>query len=166
MSILTAEEAKAVFKTIAPYNGEEDLTKAASDLEDIFSMYAHDRKNADAAIKQAEADQEKQAAAIQKDLAVETSITKLTEETATAYVNPAPGAKLKKKMVVVEENTEEWAVAVIAEFVKNWQSVRKHVRVGTWAKLSIGQMATALGKHATESSNHKLGILKLEEDIK
>ena len=42
-------------------------------------------------------------------------------------------------------------MAVITNFVKNWQHVNKYVKVKSWAKLSIGQMADALSKHISET---------------
>jgi hypothetical protein len=42
-------------------------------------------------------------------------------------------------------------MTVLTNFIKNWQYVNKYVKVKSWAKLSIGQMAEALAKHISET---------------
>jgi len=68
---------------------------------------------------------------------------------AETLIVDTPKVKREIKIVVIE--SEAWAMAVMTNFIKNWQHVNKYVKVKSWAKLSIGQMADALAKHISET---------------
>jgi len=161
-TLVTDTDAKAVFASVAAYKPAEDLQRAINTAGETFKMYEHDLANATAAIA-AIVDTKAAAAAEEAEkLQVEqaTNVLVAVAETVTVDV---PKVKRELKIVVVE--SEQWAMAVVANFIKNWQAVNKYLRVKSWGKLSIDQMAAALAKHATETGETFNG-LQLEEVCK
>jgi len=157
-NLITKEEAIELFKSVQLYNPANDLKEAIENVDIKFGMYEQDIKNAEAAIKQSEIDAKKKEEDEKEALKVEQSTNTLIAAAGSFTV--LGGAVIKKALEVEEENTTEWAMSVIAAFIKNM--ARCKLRVQTWSKLSIGQMAAALGKLATDTGETFAG-LKLKE---
>lgn len=146
--LVTDDEAMELFNSIKGYDGADDLATALKALDTQFAMYDKDLKNADAAIETATTLFNESQASADKDLKIEMATNNLNSNVGVSTVS-AP--VVKRDMVVIEENSDAWASAVLGAFHKHWNDCRKFIRVATWSKLSIGQMATALGKLATEN---------------
>lgn len=152
---LSESRAMELFKSINPYNPTNDLQYCIESLPDIFALYENDLKNAKSAIQQLELElSEKEAETAQK-LATEQATNILIAQAETIVID-TPKVKRELKIVVVE--SEQWAMTIIANFVKNWQFVNKYVRVKSWSKLTIGQMADALAKHISETGEEINGL--------
>lgn len=143
-------EAGKLFAGIPQYDPAADLQAAYVKLNEAFSMYAEDLKNSEAAIKEQEAAlQERQQEAAQ-DVEITTATNNLTAHAGGLSFSGGPA--IKNKVEVLEENNETWALAVLNAFIKNWKECREFLGVRTWSKLTIGQMAVALGKLAMKQN--------------
>jgi hypothetical protein len=130
----------------------EDLTEFA---EKTFANFKHDLQNKTAAINAA------------KDDAKLLELTEIEKTEATAAINTiiataevvtVEAPKIKRQLTVTVIESETWAKQIIAAFVINLPHLGKYLRVKSWSRLSIGQMAEALGKHATESGELITGL--------
>jgi hypothetical protein len=144
INFICSLEALDIFHSIDKYEPAGDLAYYQSLVPDTFSMYAHDFNSID----QLEEEQRIRVAQAEQELKADLAINTLIAQSETLIVD-TPKVKREIKIVVVE--SEAWAMAVITNFVKNWQHVNKYVKVKSWAKLSIGQMAEALAKHISET---------------
>lgn len=145
---VTDAEALAIFQSVPAYDATNDLITAYNTLENKFAMYSHDLQNSAPAI-QAQADALKQTtAAVQQEIAMETSTNNLMAGAATMTVSGS--AKVKMKMDVVEENSEAWEMAVISSYIKNFMACQAHIQAKERKNRKLSQFATALGKLATE----------------
>jgi hypothetical protein len=151
--------AKEIFDSIEKYNPFLDLQTAKRNIHAIWSTYANDLANAAAAIESIEKHKQLAEMAMQMDLDLETSTNALIAEAETLIVETP---KVKKEMKVVAEETEQWAKSIISNFVRLWPYCNKFVRVKSWQKLTIGQMADALAKHINETGNVIPGIEMVE----
>lgn len=154
---LTQAEMLEIFNTIPKPNYKEIYD--SFDIEAHFANYNSDKKNAEAAIKNSQTQQQLQEIENNRALATETSLTTLIAASEVATVVPP---KIKTEMKVVVEESEQWAKAVMAAFIVNLPYLQKYIRVKSWAKLTIGQMAEYLAKHVTETGEVIKG-LKFEE---
>jgi hypothetical protein len=145
--LIANEQALEIFHSIDKYVHDKDLAYYQGLAEERFQMYAHDLANAESLAKLEQEQQIRVAAADQK-LAADIATNTLIAQAETLIVD-TPKVKREIKIVVVE--SEAWAMAVMTNFIKNWQDVNYRVKVKSWAKLSIGQMAEALAKHISET---------------
>jgi hypothetical protein len=128
-------------------------------LPQIFVNYESDLANAAAAIEQRELDAKIAAKEIAHKLEAETAINTLISNASTPVVE-TPKIKVELKIEVI--NSPEWAQLIMTHFIANMPTLIKYVRVKTWDNLSIGQMATAISKHASETGETYKGILYSE----
>lgn len=162
---ITKEESIEIFKSIAPYDKSGALKASIKSIEDVFSMYAEDLKNRTKAMKKVDKDTEQVKKDAEKEVSIQTSITNLQAESVPLIMSGGP--TIRKKLKVVEENTAEWAVEVMAQYLKSLDKAKQFIRVGSWAKLNIGQMAAAIAKVKSENPNfYKSSNLKFEEEEK
>lgn len=138
------QEALDIFHSIDKYEPANDLKYYQSLIADTFSMYAHDFNSID----KLEEEQRIRVAKAEQELKADIAINTLIAQSETLIVE-TPKVKREIKIVVIE--SEAWAMAILTNFIKNWQYVNKYVKVKSWAKLSIGQMADALSKHISET---------------
>jgi hypothetical protein len=151
--------AKEIFDSIEKYNPANDLQNAKNNVSAVWSTYANDLANAYAAIESIEKHKQVAEMAMQMDLELETATNALIAEAETLIVETP---KVKKEMKIVAEETEQWAKTIISNFVRLWPYCNKYVRVKSWQKLTIGQMADALAKHINESGNNIPGVEMVE----
>ena len=144
---ITDQEALDIFHSIDKYEPSNDLAYYQTLVNDRFAMYAHDLANEESLAK-LEQEQQLRVAAAEQELAADIATNTLIAQAETLIVD-TPKVKREIKIVVIE--SEAWAMAVMTNFIKNWQYVNKYVKVKSWAKLSIGQMAEALAKHISET---------------
>ena len=118
-----------------------------SEVDNLFANYSSDLANAEAAIKhqqeQARLQELEEANKAKEEQALNTLIA--TSET---VVIEEPKIKRTVQVTVVE--SEAWAKSVMASFITNLPKLTKYIRVKSWSKLNIGQMATYLGQYATD----------------
>lgn len=145
--LIENEQALEIFHSIDKYEPAGDLPYYQGLAEERFQMYAHDLANEES-LQKLEQEQQLRVAAAEQELAADIATNTLIAQAETLIVD-TPKVKREIKIVVVE--SEGWAMAVMTNFIKNWQYVNKYVKVKSWAKLSIGQMAEALAKHISET---------------
>jgi hypothetical protein len=154
-NFLTGPELNLIYSGLTKPETESIYAEARRNLVDVFANFDSDLANADAAIKH----QEEQAAMIELEatqrLAEEQAINTLIA-TAETVVIDTPTIKKNLSITIIE--SEAWANAVMAAFILNRINLTKYIRVKSWAKLSIGQMAEYLAKHATETGELAKGL--------
>jgi len=151
--------AKEIYDSIEKYNPADDLETAIKNISIIWSTYANDLANADVAIESIEKHKQIAEMAFEMDLEFETATNALIAEAETLIVETL---KVKKEMKIVIDETEQWAKTIVSNFVRLWPYCNKYVRVKSWQKLTIGQMADALAKHVNETGNVIPGIEMIE----
>jgi hypothetical protein len=142
--LMKNEQALEIFHAIDKYNPKGDLIYYQSLVAEKFQMYQHDFNS----IEKLEEEQRIRVAQAEQELKADLAINTLIAQSETLIVD-TPNVKREIKIVIVE--SEAWAMAVMTNFIKSWQHVNKYVKVKSWAKLSIGQMAEALAKHISET---------------
>ena len=161
--LVSTERATQIYNEVQPADYLAVLADAITRMEQKWAHFEHDVANAAAAIEAEKASMQEAARTVQENIAVTTATNTLmaaAEQTALPV-----GPKIKKKMVVKFRNDEGWAKAVMSHFLKNWVECGPLVRVKSWDKLTISQMAAALGEVASKTGEVFQG-LELEEEIK
>lgn len=154
-TLIDNETARDIVASVQPFDAAWELENIISELPERFKMYAHDLENAEAAAAAIAKKAEEQAAETAQKLAVEQATNVLIAEAETVIID-AP--KVKRELKIVPVESEQWATTIVANFLKNWQYCNKFVRVKSWQKLTIGQMADALAKHISETGETITGI--------
>jgi hypothetical protein len=157
---MTKERAGEIYAEFEKLDTSPDLKNAIEKVDEVFSMYSHDYKNADKAIEAATAAVETTIQSVQQVAEQETAMNTLIGSADSMEFAGGPG--IKKKLEIVDDNTEAFAIAVMTNFIANIAEARKHVRVTAWGKLSITQMGAALAKLA-EGKKDKFTGLKFTE---
>lgn len=158
---VSLEIAKEIFAEIPAYNKQQDLAEALESLDNIFAMYNEDFKNASKALESIEKQKQEEIKEAENEIEVEAATNTLLA--GAESFSFAGGPKLVEKLEIVQENTDQWALAVIAAFLKNWDKCRPQLRVSTWSKLSLAQMAAALGKIAVKGTKYEGLVIKTIE---
>ncbi len=144
---LTGEELLQIYNDSPKPNWQDYYDESMSDMDTLFSNYSSDLANAEAAIKhrkqEAALAEQEEANKAKEEQALNTLIA--TSET---VVIEEPKIKRTVQITVVE--SEAWAKTVMASFITNIPKLTKYIRVKSWSKLSIGQMATYLSQYATD----------------
>jgi hypothetical protein len=144
INFISSQEALEIFYSIDKYEQSGDLKYYQELVAVKFEMYAHDFNS----VEKLEEEQRIRVAQSEQELKADLAINTLIAQSETLIVE-TPKVKREIKIVVIE--SEAWAMAIMTNFIKNWQHVNKYVKVKSWAKLSIGQMADALAKHISET---------------
>jgi hypothetical protein len=151
--------AKEIYDSIEKYNPADDLQTAIKNISVIWSTYSNDLANADVAIESIEKHKQIAEMAFEMDLEFETATNALIAEAETLIVETP---KVKKEIKIKVDETEQWAKTIVSNFIRLWPYVNQYVRVKSWTKLTIGQMADALAKHINETGNVIPGIETIE----
>lgn len=160
--LITDGQAKEIYDSIEKYDPSSDLKRITATIEDVWATYPFDLANAENAIKAIEEATAKKEAETLNAIALEVATNTLIAQSETLVID-TPKVKRELKIVVVE--SEEWAKTIILNFVRLLPNVAPKLRVKSWAKLSIGQMADALSKYINETGETING-LKTEEVCK
>jgi len=147
-ALLTGEEMMRVYETLPKPDYASMYIEACKDLDEMFANFESDLANAEAAIKHNQEQTKLAEIEESKKLAEETAMTTLI---ATAETVTVETPRIKKSLTVIIVESEQWAKAVMAAFIVNLPHLGKFIRVKSWSKLTIGQMAVALGQLATET---------------
>jgi hypothetical protein len=151
--------AKEIYDSIEKYNPADDLQTAIKNISVIWSTYANDLANADVAIESIEKHKQIAEMAFEMDLEFETATNALIAEAEMPIVETP---KVKKEIKIKVDESEQWAKTIVSNFIRLWPYVNQYVRVKSWTKLTIGQMADALAKHINETGNVIPGIETIE----
>jgi hypothetical protein len=151
--------AKEIYDSIEKYNPADDLETAIKNISVIWSTYSNDLANVDVAIESIEKHKQIAEMAFEMDLEFETATNALIAEAETMIVETP---KVKKEIKIKVDESEQWAKTIVSNFVRLWPYVNQYVRVKSWTKLTIGQMADALAKHINETGNVIPGIETIE----
>jgi len=151
--------AKEIYDSIEKYNPANDLKTAIKNISVIWSTYANDLANADVAIESIEKHKQVAEMAFEMDLEFETATNALIAEAEMPVIETP---KVKKEIKIKVDETEQWAKTIVSNFIRLWPYVNQYVRVKSWTKLTIGQMADALAKHINETGNVIPGIETIE----
>lgn len=157
--IITKEQMQELFLQLEQPSYNAILENKILQLPHIFINYETDLANAAAAIEVRELEAKIAAKEIAHKLEAETAINTLISNASTPVVE-TPKIKVELKIEVI--NSSEWAQLIMTHFIANMPTLVKYVRVKTWDNLSIGQMATAIAKHATDTGETYKGILYSE----
>lgn len=155
-NLVSYDRACELLAEMTPYDPNTDLNDISIRCtEERFAMYTEDLKNAEAAAKQAEeqAQQAEAEAKAETELAMATNT--LMGQAETVRIDTP---KIKRKLKPVEENSQSWAFAVLAAFIKNNAAAAPKLRTKSWAKVSIGQMAKALADVASDTGEVFQGV--------
>lgn len=158
---LTKEAAMIIFKSVTAYDSKKTLKTYVDSVDETFKTYSQDLANASKAIVAIEKTAAIEKQEVENSIAVETATNNLVSNAAT--FTSTGGPTITRKYEIEEENNDKWAFAVIAAFSKNAPIAKTKLRVKTWSKLTIGQMADALGKMATEDNTISFSNLTLKE---
>jgi hypothetical protein len=142
-------EAMEIFGRVKKYDATNDLIVAKNTLENKFAMYAHDLQNADAAIAAQQNAFNSTITAIDSDAQIEQSTNKLVASAAVGTIVTSGNAKIKTKMDVVPENSEQWEMAVLNSYIKNFVDCQQFITAKERKNRKLDQFATALGKLAS-----------------
>lgn len=127
--------------------------------DETFANFDSDLANADAAIKHAK-DQELIATANKRDeVQQQMAVAQLVNTSSVATVS-SPKIKVKYQIEVVESFA--WAKTVMVAFMMNESKLQQYIRVKSFEKLNIGQMAEYLAKLATNTGHKELGLNYIE----
>jgi hypothetical protein len=157
--LISDGQAKEIYDSIEKYNPADDLQTAIKNISVIWSTYSNDLANVDVAIESIEKHKQVAEMAFEMDLEFETATNALIAEAETMIVETP---KVKKEIKIKVDETEQWAKTIVSNFVRLWPYVNQYVRVKSWTKLTIGQMADALAKHINETGNVIPGIETIE----
>lgn len=161
--LLKDPEATKIFSEIPKWDYTVDLKSALLKVDETFSMYSNDLMNAEAAMtsiqEQAEKDREEALENLEAEVSTNNLIASATPLTMTG------GPKVKTTLAILVEEGQPWEMNVIKSFLKHWQKARPYIKSAS-EKLSVGQMATALGKLATETQGLLFDGLTLIEKKK
>jgi hypothetical protein len=121
-------------------------------------------QNREAAIAQNLKDQEQKAAAMKRE-AEEKAAMNTIIGTATAHTATVEAPKIKRTLVPIIEDTEQWTVNVMMQFIRLRDHTFNYVRVKSYPYLTVNQMANALAKHHSETGEIIDGV-QFKEEIK
>lgn len=146
-SILEKSEMLEIYNAFSKPNMEDAFTDMCDEFTELFEHFDAALLNADAALKAQEAKAMQMANEENQKLKESIAINTLVKMAETATI---AGPKIKKTLVVEVSENEGWAKAVLGAYLMNFYDCAKYRR-GSFAKMSIGQMADQLGKLATEN---------------
>lgn len=147
-NVLTNEELAVVYDTLMKPDYEEIYTHGKDLLISTFSNFDSDLANTKAAIAHQQQAEQLAEAKAATQVAEETAINTLIAHSETVIIDTP---KIKKTLVVTVVESEQWAKTIMAAFITNMHHMGKYIKVKSWSKLTIGQMAEYLGKYSTET---------------
>jgi len=164
-NLLTVEQLFQLEKEVQPV---DFLSIQAELIERAKTKFANEYQaalqNREAAIAQNLKDQEQKASAMKRE-AEEKAAMNTIIGTATAHTATIEAPKIKRTLVPIIEDTEQWTVNVMMQFIRLREHTFNYVRVKSYPYLTVTQMATALAKHHSETGEIIDGV-KFKEEIK
>lgn len=152
---LTTEDMGKIYATLTKPDYSHIHNEMIEFLDETFANFRSDlanRKQAIAHVTQEAALQtQAESTQLNEDVALNTLIS-----TAETVIVDTP--KIKRTMVIVMVESEQWAKTIMSQFITNLPSLGKYIRVKSWAKLTIGQMAEYLSKFSTDEEKELPGL--------
>lgn len=146
-TVLTAAELQDIYAEIEKPNYDEVYQGAEDLIDRTFANFDSDLANAAEALKHQQEQAQLAEIEANKKLAEEQAINTLVVHSEAVVIDTP---KIKKTVQIIVVESEQWAKAVMAAFITNLPHLTKYIRVKSWSKLSIGQMADYLSKFATD----------------
>lgn len=159
---ISEERAMEIFLTIEKYDKAQDIENAKQIAVEKYANFKNDVANSEIAIIALEQAAKQRETEITQEIAITTATNTLIAQAETVVIE-TPKIKRELKIVVVE--SEMWAISVTNNFIRLLPHLAKYLRLKSWSKLTIGQMADALAKYMTETGT-TIGNLKTEEVCK
>jgi hypothetical protein len=152
-NLVKDEEAKAVLSKITKYDSKVDFEAAINRLKtETFAMYAEDLKNGEQAAAAAMQKSEEEIAANNEEWNLEAATNTLMAQATPLEMTGGPVVKKQQKIIL--EDTEQFAMKVLATFIKNWPEASKKIGVKSWTKL-VDPFVKALDKMDTQFNDFK-----------
>lgn len=167
--IIPKERAAEIFKSVKPYNSEDDLKAAQDKVDEVFINYAADLKKSEKVVKEVRKEIEEVKEKVEEEIETEAATNNLIAKAETFTMTGGPTIKENWKVQPEPETESEswqWALAVIAAFLKNIQKAQPFLKVKTRSKLTVQQMADALGKLHTSDNTIKFANLNMVKEEK
>lgn len=145
--LLNEQQMMEAWQSIPAPNYQDIYNEMMVELDNYFANFDSDLAKPVEAAQQA---QLKTASANQEDMrkaGEEAAVQTLIAHAETVVVE-AP--KIKRTYTIVVVESQKWATTVMGAFIANLPHLTKYIRVKSWAKLTIGQMAEYLAKYASE----------------
>lgn len=154
-SYLTPEEMGGIYGGIPKPDYASVYVEMMSYADETFAHFNSDLANKTAAVahvtQNAALESQAEARQVNEDIALNTLIA-----TAETVVIDTP--KIKRTLVITVVESEGWAKQIMTAFITNLPSLGKYIKVKSWAKLSIGQMAEYLSKYSTDEEKELPGL--------
>jgi hypothetical protein len=164
-NLLTVEQLFQLEKEVQPVNFQAIQSELIERAKAKFANeYQAALSNREAAIAQNLKDQEQKAAAMKRE-AEEKAAMNTIIGTATAHTATIEAPKIKRTLVPIIEDTEQWTVNVMMQFIRLREHTFNYLRVKSYPYLTVTQMATALAKHHSETGEIIEGV-QFKEEIK
>lgn len=144
---LTKQEMVEAFSTMVQPDWNDIIDDACTYLDNTFANYDSDLANREAAIERAKDDERRREVEEAQKLAEDKAMNTLIAHSEVVTVDTP---KIKRQVQITVIESEAWAKAIMAGFITNLPNLAKYIRVKSWAKLSIGQMAEYLAKYASD----------------
>lgn len=154
-TVLTVAELQDIYAELEKPDYKEAYEGGVYLLEKTFANFDSDLANAAQALKHQQEQAQLAEIASANKLAEEQAINTLIIHSEAVTVSTP---KIKKTVQIIVVESEQWAKAVMAAFITNMPYLTKYIRVKSWSKLSIGQMAEYLSKFATDEGMTFNGI--------
>ncbi len=159
---ITTEQMQAAYQSVPQPHWQTYFDELLEECNKVFANFDSDMANASAAL--ANREQETAAANVRElQTAQEEAAVNPLIATAEAVVMETP--TIKKSYTIVLAESEAWAKAIMAGFISNLPALAKYIRVKSWSRLTIGQMAEYLAKYATDGGTKIAGV-QYEENEK
>lgn len=138
-------ELNEIVKTIPAPNHDETLTKAVGYISERFKLYHQDVQNAEMAKAKVKESTQQTAAELNQKAQQDQAVNSLVNKGESVIVDTLPGSKkVKRKYVIVPQDTAEDTKRIISAFIANWSDASAKLKVKSWVNLSVKQMAAAL----------------------
>lgn len=170
-NLISNEEAseivKELFKTFPDVDKEALKAESLDLIDSKFRLYENDLaqiKNKPEIISEIKSIGEREIETINQTAELTTSVNSMVASSENKIEFVPDFKPIKKKLAVVNENSEQWHINVIAAYLRT-PGVRNHLRARkNWGTLDVNTMAAALGDFATENpETNKIDTLKYEE---
>lgn len=152
---LTQEDMAKIYGTITKPDYSHIHNEMMEYLDETFAHFSSDLANRSQAIAHVTQDAalqtQAEATKVTEDVAINTLIA-----TAETVIIDTP--KIKRTLVIIVVESEQWAKQIMTQFITNLPSLGKYIRVKSWAKLTIGQMAEYLSKFSTDEEKELPGL--------
>ncbi len=147
-TLLSGDEMMTIYENIPKPDYMGIYNEMMAELDKMFANLDSDIANKDAALKHQKEQSKLAEIEETKKLQENTALNTLIASSETVVVDTP---KIKRTLSVQVVESESWAKAVMAAFIVNLPHMAKYIRVKSWIKLTIGQMAEYLSKLASET---------------